>query len=171
MNKEKQIKSGRLLEVSYYPCTDSGRPLPERAPKSKITSEQQAAYNAKQSTKKLIRLINANFDTGDIYLHCTYSPENAPLNSDKAYRDAYNYIRRVRYYRRKHKLPELRAVVIMEEKTYKTGKYAGLVNIHFHIFMNNDGFGRDRAEDMWKFGWVNANRYNPDVFGPETAAR
>ena len=59
----------------------------------------------------------------------------------------------------------------MEEKTYKTGKYAGLVNIHFHIFMNNGGFGRDRAEDMWKFGWVNANRYNPDVFGPETAAR
>lgn len=37
--------------------------------------------------------------------------------------------------------------------------------------MNNGGFGRDRAEDMWKFGWVNANRYNPDVFGPETAAR
>lgn len=171
MNKEKQIKSGRLLEVSYFPCTDSGRPLAERAPKSRITSEQQALYNAKQSTKKLIRLINANFDTGDIYLHCTYSPENAPQSSDKAYRDAYNYIRRIRYYRRKHKLPELRAVVIMEEKTYKTGKYAGLVNIHFHIFMNNSGFGRDRAEDMWKFGWVNANRYNPDVFGPETAAR
>ena len=113
MNKEKQIKSGRLLEVSYFPCTDSGRPLAERAPKSRITSEQQALYNAKQSTKKLIRLINANFDTGDIYLHCTYSPENAPQSSDKAYRDAYNYIRRVRYYRRKHKLPELRAVVIM----------------------------------------------------------
>ena len=44
MNKEKQIKSGRLLEVSYPPCTDSGRPLAERAPKNRITSEQQALY-------------------------------------------------------------------------------------------------------------------------------
>lgn len=171
MNREKQIISGRMLEAKFYPCTDSGRPLPEREPKSKRTSEQQALYNSKQATKRLVRLINANFDTGDIYLHCTYSPENAPKSSEKAYRDAYNYIRRIRYYRRKHKLPELRAVVIMEEKTYKTGKYAGLVNVHFHMFMNNDGFGRDRAKEMWKFGLVNANRYNPDVFGPETAAK
>ena len=37
--------------------------------------------------------------------------------------------------------------------------------------MNDDGFTRDRAEDFWKFGWVNARRYNPDVFGPETAAK
>lgn len=171
MNKEKHTISGRLLEVDFYPCFNSGREIPEREPKNQRSKEQQALYNQKTATKKLVRLVNANFDTGDIYLHATYSPENAPQTSDKAYRDVYNYIRRIRYYRKKHKLPELRVVAILEEKTYKTGKYAGLVNIHVHMFMNDDGFTRDRAEDFWKFGWVNARRYNPDVFGPETAAR
>ena len=171
MNKEKHTISGRLLEVDFYPCFNSGREIPEREPKNQRSKEQQALYNQKTATKKLVRLVNANFDTGDIYLHATYSPENAPQTSDKAYRDVYNYIRRIRYYRQKHKLPELRVVAILEEKTYKTGKYAGLVNIHVHMFMNDDGFTRDRAEDFWKFGWVNARRYNPDVFGPETAAK
>lgn len=75
MNKEKHTISGRLLEVDFYPCFNSGREIPEREPKNQRTKEQQALYNQKTATKKLVRLVNANFDTGDIYLHATYSPE------------------------------------------------------------------------------------------------
>ena len=194
MQRERLIKSGKLLEADFYPIWENGKRLPTRAPKSRRTSEEQQRYNRKMAVRNFVRRINANFDTGDIFLHVTFAPDNAPGSTDAADRAVYNYIRRIKT-RRASELKSVRSrlssdgsdaelkkkcsklsepfryYVIMEEQEYKTGKLKGWVAQHYHIFMTG-GLERDVIEDMWTHGArVNADRYQPERFGPETAAK
>lgn len=96
MQREKMIKSGKLLEVDFFPCFDNGKKIPVKAPKEKPTKAAQAKYNALQATKKLVRLVNANFGEDDYFLHPTYEPIYAPQSEEQARRDIVNYLRRVK---------------------------------------------------------------------------
>lgn len=95
-NREKRTIAGPLLEVDIYPVWDDGRRLPERAPKTKPTTEAQRKYNEAQARRKLIMRVNANFSSEDYWMHPTYQPECAPQDAAAAKRDLANYIRRVR---------------------------------------------------------------------------
>lgn len=194
MIREKHTKSGKLFEADFYPIWNDGRRLPSRAPKTKRSTEAQAKYNHTQAVKKAVRLVNANFDTGDIFMHITYRPENAPLTEKAAKRDFANYIRRVKT-KRASELKRITALLKdnpnnkalkkqkakleqpflyycpLEETVYKSGKHKGKRNWHFHLFMTG-GVDRDILEDMWdKKARVNADRFQPERFGPESAAR
>ena len=170
MIRERRIKSGRLFEADFYPVFRDGRRMPDRAPKAKRSSKEQAEYNKRQAEKKLIRLVNANFDTGDILMHITYDSSMAPQTESEARRDIQNYLRRIKQYRKREKLSELKYIYVIETQTYKTGVNAGRANWHFHIFMS--GMDRDIAENMWGKGIrVNADRFQPERFGPEAAAK
>ncbi len=194
MIREKRTKSGRLLEADFFPVWPDGRRMPDRAPKTERSTEAQKKYNQQQAVKRTIRRINANFDTGDIWMCPTYEPEKAPASREEALRDIRNYMRRVKTKRaselkRIGKLLELcpadkklreryrklsapfKYYGRIEKQVYKRGKYAGLVNWHFHIFMTG-GLERDVLEDMWPNGIrTNADRFQPEKFGPEAAAR
>lgn len=190
----KQTKSGRLLEVDMYPIYPSGRKLPTRAPKSKPSTKEQAKYNHNQAIKQTVRMINANFDTGDIIMHPTYEQDKAPQRYEDAARDIGNYIRRVKTKREaerkrigkllrqnpkdtklKQQYKKLQApfkyYISIEEVKYKSGRRAGRSNWHFHLFMTG-GIDCDTLEDMWPNGMrTNADRFQPERFGPEAAAR
>ena len=64
--RNKKTIIGRMLEVDYYPIFDDGRRVPTRAPKTKLSTEAQAKYNRAKAKKKIVRLVNANFDNTDI---------------------------------------------------------------------------------------------------------
>lgn len=96
MQREKQTRSGPLLEVDFFPIFDDGRRLPTRAPKSKQTPEAQKKYNRTSAAKKLVRTVNANFDGTDYFMHPTYSAGKAPQDENEARRDIVNYLRRVK---------------------------------------------------------------------------
>ena len=187
----KKIKSGKLLEVDYYPAWDNGKRIPARMPKKKRSTEEQARYNYRQTVKKVIRMVNANFDSTDILMHPTYIQEQAPGSEEQARRDMVNYIRRLKTWRtselrrlkaepRTHSVQErirkleqpLRYIYVIEEAMYKSGKKKGLKNYHFHVFITGSGAGdRDAYENLWKKGMrVNADRFQPERFGPEAAA-
>lgn len=194
MQREQKIRSGKLLEVSFYPIWQNGKRVPTRAPKSKPTSEEQRKYNQKRAVQNFVRMVNANFDTGDLFVHLTYFPDSAPETFEEAGRQVYNYIRRLKNRRatelksvtarlvsspkdaqlkeKKKKLSEpFRYYTVTESNVYKTGKYKGRSVWHFHIFMTG-GLERDAVEDTWdQRARVNADRYQPERFGPEAAAR
>lgn len=193
MEREKHTKSGRLLEVDFFPVWADGRRMPTRAPKTKRSTEEQAKYNRKKAVKNFVRLVNANFDTGDNIMHPTYIAEKAPQTEAAARKDLQNFFRRAKTKRaselkrvtallkanpndkglreRKKKLEEpFRYMYRIEEQIYKTGKRKGRSNWHFHIFLTG-GIDRDTLEDLWPLGVrVNADRYQPERFGPEAAA-
>ncbi len=65
----------------------------------------------------------------------------------------------------------LKYIYVIEEQVYKTGSRKGLSNFHFHLFLNG-GLDSSVIEEMWKGGLrTNCNRYRPEHFGPEAAAR
>lgn len=194
MQREKRTYSGNLLEADFYPVFANGRKKPFRDPKKKHSTAAQEKYNHTVAVKKTIRLVNANFDNGDILMHPTYEPSKAPKTYEEAERDVANYLRRIKTKR----TSELRRVKLLlaarpddkglrarkkkleapfkyyystETVQYKTGRYAGRQNYHFHIFITG-GIPRDMCEDMWKNGMrCNADRFRPETFGPEAAAR
>lgn len=100
-NREKRTIAGPLLEVAIYPVWDDGRRIPERAPRTKPTTEAQRKYNEEQARRKLIMRVNANFSSVDYWMHPTYQAECAPQDPAAAKRDLANYIRRVRTARKK----------------------------------------------------------------------
>lgn len=194
MQREKITKSGRLLDIDFFPVFSDGRRMPTRAPKTKRSSAEQVRYNRKMAIKNFIRLVNENFDTGDIYTHPTYCQENAPYTVEDAKRDIANFFRRVKTKRaselrritklleknpddperleQKRRLEEpFRYAYRIEEEIYKSGKRKGLSNFHFHLFMTGGLALRD-VEDLWPLGVrINADRYQPERFGPEAAAK
>ncbi len=96
MHREKRTFSGQLLEVDFYPVFSDGRRIPARAPKTKRSTQEQKKYNQAQTTKKFIRLANANFDNTDYLMHPTYLSELAPQSEEEARKDIVNYLRRVK---------------------------------------------------------------------------
>lgn len=201
MIREKKTKSGPLLEADFYPVWRNGVRVPTRAPKTKPSTQEQIKYNQRQAEKKLIRLVNANFDSSDLILHPTYIPENAPQDEKQARRDMVNYIRRLKTRRKSalkeviqalEAMPELEAlkgqrekleeqkrkleqplkyIYVMERVEYKSGKYKGRANWHFHAFFTG-GLSRREMEQLWPKGMrTNADRFQPDRFGPVAAAR
>lgn len=208
MQAEKCTYSGPLLEAEFYPVFDNGRKMPARAPKAKISTAAQQKYNHLKAIKKLIRLINANFDSNDYFMHPTYEARYAPQDEKQARRDIVNYFRRVKSKRESEAkrleadLKEAKAAVKnspanrflqsavkelegklkklcapfkyayrIEKQTYKTGKYKGRVNWHFHLFLTG-GLDARTHEAMWPKGLrTNCNNYQPEKFGPEAAAR
>lgn len=96
MEREKKTISGPLMEIDFYPVFSDGRRIPVREPKTKASTEAQKKYNQTQATKKFVRLVNANFDSTDYFMHPTYEPKYAPQSEQRARRDIVNYLRRVK---------------------------------------------------------------------------
>lgn len=167
MYREQDIKSGKMFEALFYPIRYDGIKISEYSIRNKKSLEDYKKQNEENAKRYIVRLVNANFDENDIFMHPTYADGYAPQTEKQARRDISNYFRRVRRWRKKHGLSELKYIYVLERTV---NKKIGRVNWHFHIFMS--GMDRDIAEKMWRKGIkVNANRFQPEQFGQEAAAR
>ena len=119
MQREKLTRSGPLMEADFYPVFSDGRKMPTRAPKTKPSTEEQQRYNRLMATKKLIRLVNANFDNTDYWFHPTYAPGRSPQNENEARRDIVNFFRRVKT-KRASTLKELKKCLSIARQTATT---------------------------------------------------
>ena len=125
-------------------------------------------------------------------MHPTYEPGRAPFTEKDAKAHLSNFFRRVKRRRvselrrvkkalsvmpedkklleRVKKLEEpFRYACRIESETFKRGERAGQKRYHFHLFMTG-GIERDDVEELWGLGSCNADRYQPERYGPETAA-
>ena len=167
MIREKNIISGGMYEAEFYPVFQNGRRIPERAKKKNVSTEEQANLNDKNARKKLVRLVNANFGKNDIVVHGTYRDDEMPMSEKECRKDIQNYIRRVKRYRKKQGLAEMKYIYVIESKV---NKKTGLIRFHFHMIMNK--MDRDAAEELWPHGdWVNADRLQPNERGCEALAK
>lgn len=165
--REKRIYSGNMLEVEIYFITewDRHRPRKEKC-KCKESSTKQKNLNNKNARKHLTRLVNANFTNRDIALHLTYDDKNLPGSEKEARRDVWNYIRKMKNYRKKNNLPELKYIAVVEAPE-EDGKKK---RIHHHLIIDG-AVDRDTVESMWRKGRANADRLKADEYGYEALAR
>lgn len=112
---ERKIVSGELVEVSrYWVPRMPGQSSPlRRSGIGQETGESMEQYNERAAWQRLARLIRCNFSgpAGDLVLTLTCR-ERLPEEDFK--RELARYLRRIRAYRRKASLPELRYVCVTE---------------------------------------------------------
>lgn len=145
----KRIISGNYLEVEHYPVTEHGY---RHDRKYRLSRTEQQKLNIKNAVKKLIRLVNTNFWLGDLLIHGTYRPDEMPKSEKEVLKDIQNYFRRISRYRKKHGLPPLKYIYVIE--CSGSGKW------HWHGIMS--AMDRNIAEELWKHGdFVNADRFQP----------
>lgn len=181
--RTKTIKSGEMLESEVYPIWNT-RAETRRA-RGLVTRESQRRLNERNSVRKMVRLVNTNFTADDFAVTLTYA--NAPESYKQAQRDIRNYIRRVKDWRKKNGLPELKYIYTIEgdEKAEAIERQAllpGMVQIqagqqadhgsrmHLHVILSG---GMDRAvlERIWGKGRANCRRLQPDEYGLEALSR
>ena len=121
--RTRTIKAGPRLEVEIFPIF--GRETTGRARKAKqnLTPEAVQRNNEERSKRKLIQLIDANFDERDIHLTLTYM--GTPPKYEQAQTDVKNFLRAVKRKREKAGLEPLKYIYTIEAK--KRGGY------HFHL--------------------------------------
>lgn len=143
--REKRFYCGDYLEVDIYPVFEYQR---GRSKKRKPTSETQKKLNQRNAERKLIRLLNTNFTKRDIRFDLTYSDECYPDTPQDAQRELQNFLRRIKRYRKRHEMPDLKYVAVTE-----IGKRTA--RVHHHIVMSG-GIDINTLADIWGRGYTTA---------------
>ena len=165
--REKKYKCGKYLEVEIYPISKIEQKK-SRKRKKKESRKEQKNLNDKNARKKLRRIINANFTNKDLFIHLTYDNDNLPDSEERALKDRNNYLRRIKNYRKRNNLPELKYIAVLEYKEANKNDKRTRTRIHHHIVMS--GMDRDKVEELWGKGRGNADRLQPNELGFEELA-
>lgn len=176
--REKKIYCGNnFLEVDVYNYSAAEREVTQRGRRSKKQAEstlKQVNWNDINSKRRFLQLVNTNFDEKDLHVTLTYSSENIPPTLKDAELELRNFLRRVKYKRKKAGFPPLKYISI-PTCTYKKDGITP-ARIHHHIIMSG-GLSRDEIEDLWrkrqrkgqekgdKIGYANADRLQPEENG------
>jgi hypothetical protein len=132
----------RFRDIDIIPGFEQGNGRRKR--KSKKSKPSQERLNEKNAVKYLHRLIKTNFDSSDLHVTLTYTDENLPENEEEANKMVENFLKKVRYARRKLGLPPLKYIRANEN-------FDGQGRPHHHIIMSG-GMSRDEIEGMWSVG-------------------
>lgn len=141
--RETVYRCGDYLEAHIYPVYRSAT---SRRKKLKPTPETQQRLNEKRAEGKFIRILNANFGSDDLKVELTYKPECLPESDEEAAKELRNFLRRVKRYRERNGLSELKYVAVTE-KGSRSGRY------HHHLVLNGGVPLRDLVE-LWGKGIV-----------------
>lgn len=162
----KTITSGNIVECEIYPVWKSKGDVP-RGKRKKESRKAQQNLNRKNSIKNVIRLVNANFHDGDLYITLTYKDNYLP-NESRARKDIRNYIAKIKRWRKKNGLKEELKYIysIGFENDPDNSKK---VRIHHHLIMSK--MDRDAAEKMWTKGRSEARRLQADNYDFEGVSR
>ncbi len=153
----KTIKAGNQFEVEIYPAFTRKKATELNIkPKSKLA---QKKLNDRNARKRAERLINANFESGDLWITLTYDNEHLPNDIEEALKNMKNYIRRINYRRTKLGLPKAKYIYVTEYSHKKK------IRCHHHMIMDK-GLSMDEIESMWKCGKRNnVRRTHEDDIG------
>lgn len=164
--REKRFLCGKYLEVEIYPISKHEQKK-SRLRKKKESRKEQKNLNDKNARKNLRRRIHANFDNNDLFLSISYDKNHLPKSEEAAIKDRNNYIRRIKNYRKKHGLEELKYISVLEYRQATEDKRTK-TRVHHHIVIS--GMDREKIEELWGKGTVNANRLQANELGFEELA-
>ena len=146
--RTRTTKAGTRLEAEIYPVFGRSQEAAARAARQNLTRERQQQLNTKRAKRRLVLLMENNFDYDrDVHVTLTYAGEEPA--EDRCRKDVRNFLNRVRRVREKQGLPEMKYI-------YSIGHDAGQ-RIHVHVVMTG-GIGRDELERIWKKGYANTIR-------------
>ena len=147
MNRTKTIKAGEYLEVEIFPVVKMEPGI--REGRRRRTPEQIRAINQRNAVKRLERLMNANFSTGDLMPHLTM---DKPCSFGDMQRHVRNFIQRMR------RLAEKRGAQLRYIYVIETKQEHGQQRHHVHGLINGGWITRDEVEKLWGHGLARVDR-------------
>jgi hypothetical protein len=141
----KTIKSGSQFEIEIYPMFSKKQK--EKYKIKKSDRKKTKCLNDKNAKKRLRRLINTNFNSGDLWVTLTYDADHNPKSMDEAQRNIRNFMKRINYKRKKLGLKNAKYIYITEKRK----------RYHHHLILEQ-GLTMDEVENTWKCGRRNNTR-------------
>lgn len=153
--RTKTIKAGPRLEAEIFPVFGREMEQEVREAKKHLTPEKIQRYNDEKARRYLVQLMDANFGKGDLSLTLTYrdNPGNRRMG-----KDIRNFIDRLRRYRAKKELPELKYIYAMEWVEESREKRP-----HCHFITQGD-ISAEELKTIWgkDIGFCNVDELQPD---------
>ena len=143
--RTRTIKAGNRLEAEIYPIF--GRSMEKKAKKAKqnMTKERQQQLNTRRAKRRLVLLMEENFRLyDDDAITLTYAEE--PDSLKRVRMDVRNFMNRVRRFREKRRLPEMKYLCAIG--------YDQNHRVHVHCTITG-GVGRKELVRLWGKGIVN----------------
>lgn len=151
MIRQKRYECGAYMDIEIFHVSDRLKEI-KRERKEKESSPAQKQLNNKKSKRYLTRLVHLNFSEGDLYVDLTFDKDSLPDDRKGVQKEVRNYIARIKRYRKKNGLPELKYVYVISDVDEDGNK----ARYHTHMIMN--AMDRDVAEEKWGKGYANADR-------------
>lgn len=158
MYRQKKYDIGSYLEVEIFPFPEQKKPY-DRARRQKESSPAQKNLNTKKSQRYFNRLVHTNFHEGDLFIDLTFDEKNIPENRQGVIRAVKNYIARLRRYRKKNGLPELKYIYVVSN----SDEFGNKKRLHVHMIIND--MDRDAAEKLWGLGYCDTDRLQFNEYG------
>ena len=182
--RTRTIRAGETLELEVFPLINASAPARAEY-KKRRSSPAQVELNRRNAMKRIRRLCEANFGTGDIVLHPTFdygfedyafsNPKDRrlefdrlglPMDESEARRKFKNFIDRVkRYVKKCGKDPkELKYLYVMEKTKEPRDEDINALPAHFHfhaIISGMDGcLTVEKLNELWGHGYTRAEPVN-----------
>lgn len=142
--REQKYFCGEYLDVDIFPVFKKSN---IRGRKAKPTSAVQARYNQHCAESKLERIVMENFPFNSLFYNPTYNDEHLPKDDEAAKKSIRNFIRRLKRYRKKKGLPDLK-YIITTEKGKRSERY------HHHLIINCGDMSIAELDKIWGNGYA-----------------
>lgn len=152
--RTRTVKAGTRLEAEIYPIFGREKTGRLKAAKQRMSSEKQKEQNIRQSKRRLILLLEANFQTWkDNHVTLTYAGDELP-DFRRIKKDMRNFFSRVKRLREKLGLDELKYIYAIGHDQNQRP--------HVHCVLSG-GMDRSQLERLWGHG--NANNMELQGYG------
>lgn len=156
----REVKCGRVIERSkvFVPYAKAEK----RHRVKGATSASRKDKNARQAVKVLARVLNCNYQAGDMLLSCKFDDKHLPKEPEQLGKILDNFCRRI--IRELGKVgvdkKHIKRIIVESDKRSKDGTPARL---HGHIVISGEGFsfrekewwiGQRSLNDIWGLGTV-----------------
>lgn len=184
------IRAGRSLEVMCCPIIKVGPQAREEA-KRRRTTPAMAKINARNTERKIMRYLEAEFTENAVVITGTYAypmedygmcnlreladsydERGLPWDVERVNMDKRNFIDRVkrRVVKAGGKAKDLKWIVRIEEG--KEPPAEGLPpKYHIHGIFEGPGVTKELLEELWPHGWAKTDPFRVTDDGPATLAR
>ena len=179
IREQKTICGDSYAEVDFCWITEREHRAGPRGKKQFASSLAQQKRNRERSARLLVQLLNTNFDQRGFALTLTYEDTWLPDDDEAAWKDVYNYLKRVRRWLARQNWQDatpIKWVCVTENQEADPANGLKEVRYHHHMVLQVDGLTaahraalRDALEDLWctgrsrePLGTVNADRLQPE---------
>lgn len=144
--KEVRHECGEYLDIDIFPIMQAKHKASGRSKRFKPTSATMARYNQRCRETRLERLVMANFMRDGLFFTPTYRSASYPKTDEEGKKNLRNFLRRLKSFRKKKGLPDLKYIAKTERGTRSR-------RLHHHLIINCADMSISDLENIWGLGY------------------